>query len=307
MEGRNFDYGHQASDSKEGQMAKRALLTMAKDLYNLYITLNDHDDLPEWCHYKLATSRKDLSDITDYLTSKVMKHCLDKEMGYEDLRLEIKKSMVNDLLAESNLNEFFFGKKGKKKPDNSFSKEYLPKSAAHSDFRKDYQNQTVHFITTAREIARRIKSYERSNLDLDIIELFKGDVRLKVNLQVINTEILTLKRSIEEMQNNKSFKPKVTSARISPKKKSFFSRLFNSNESVYKEEKSNIEQLIKRCYEYMLDVEQYANRDLKQIIAFKDEKTLELLKTQLNEIYKTIFNFLNKVEKDYSITRNKER
>ena len=99
MQGRNFDYGHHMSDSKEGQMAKRALLTMAKDLYNLYMTLNDHDDLPEWCHYKLATSRKDLSDITDYLTSKVMKKCLDKEMGPEDLRLEIKKSMVDDLLS----------------------------------------------------------------------------------------------------------------------------------------------------------------------------------------------------------------
>ena len=93
MQGRNFDYGHQKSDTKEGQMARRALLTMAKDLYNLYITLNDHDDLPEWCHYKLATSRKDLSDITDYLTSKVMKMCVDKKMSTEDLRLEINKSM----------------------------------------------------------------------------------------------------------------------------------------------------------------------------------------------------------------------
>ena len=74
-----------------------------------------------------------------------------------------------------------------------------------------------------------------------------------------------------------------------------------------KEVKHYIEQLVKRCYKYMLDVEQYANRDLKQIIAFKDEKTLELLKTQLSEIYKTIFKFLNKVEKDYSVTRKQER
>jgi len=100
MQGRNFDYGHQKSDSKEGQMARRALLTMAKDLYNLYMTLNDHDDLPEWCHYKLATSRKDLSDITDYLTSKVMKMCVDKKMSTEDLRLEIYNSMSNDVLEE---------------------------------------------------------------------------------------------------------------------------------------------------------------------------------------------------------------
>lgn len=100
MEGRNFDYGRQKSDSKEGQMARRALLTMAKDLYNLYMTLNDHDDLPEWCHYKLATSRKDLSDITDYLTSKVMKMCVDQKMSVEDLRLEINNSMTNEVLEE---------------------------------------------------------------------------------------------------------------------------------------------------------------------------------------------------------------
>ena len=100
MDIRNFDYGSQPSDSKEGLMAKRSLLTMAKDLYNLYMTLEDTDDLPEWCHYKLATSRKDLSDITDYLTSKVMKHCLDREMSQEDLRLEIKKSMIDNTLSE---------------------------------------------------------------------------------------------------------------------------------------------------------------------------------------------------------------
>jgi|11_taG_2_1085331.scaffolds.fasta_scaffold04527_3 hypothetical protein len=116
MEGRNFDYGHQKSDSKEGQMARRALLTMAKDLYNLYMTLNDHDDLPEWCHYKLATSRKDLSDIADYLTSKVMKMCVDKKMSTEDLRLEIANSMTNGVLEEG-----FFDFLSKKKPKLSTS------------------------------------------------------------------------------------------------------------------------------------------------------------------------------------------
>jgi len=97
LSGRNLDYGKNKSDSKEGLMARRALLTMAKDLYNLYMTLNDQDDLPEWCHYKLATCKKDLSDITDYLTSKVMKHCLDNNITTKDLRLEIKKSMIKNL------------------------------------------------------------------------------------------------------------------------------------------------------------------------------------------------------------------
>lgn len=305
MQGRNFDYGHQMSDSKEGQMAKRALLTMAKDLYNLYITLNDHDDLPEWCHYKLATSRKDLSDITDYLTSKVMKYCLDKEMGPEDLRLEIKKSMVNDLLAENNLNEFFFNKKNKK-PEDTFAKNFLPKKAAHSDFRKDYQNQTIHFITTAREIARRLKSYKKSNLELNMIDMIKNDRRVMTNLEIIGVSIISLKNSIDEMQTRSSFNPKITSARISPKKKSFFSRLFSSNESISLEEDKNIKRLIQRCINYMTDDEQFTNRDIKQILAFKDEKALELLKSQLTEIYTTINSFIKKARKDYN-TKSLER
>jgi hypothetical protein len=302
MQGRNFDYGHQMSDSKEGQMAKKALLTMAKDLYNLYITLNDHDDLPEWCHYKLATSRKDLSDITDYLTSKVMKHCLDNELEPEDLRLEIKKSMVNDLLAENNLNEFFFGNK-KNNTKNSYEKDFLPKSAAHSDFRKDYQNQTIHFITTAKEIARRIQTYNQSNLDYDMINLFKNNRRLMINLDLTATNILSLKNSIDDMQRKKDLKPKVTSARRQPKKKSFFSRLFRTNESVFLEEKESIEKLINRCTDYMLSLEQNSNKDLKQILAFKDEKALEILKLQLDKIYSIINNFIEKVNEKYIVKK----
>ena len=306
MQGRNFDYGHQMSDSKEGQMAKRALLTMAKDLYNLYMTLNDHDDLPEWCHYKLATSRKDLSDITDYLTSKVMKHCLDKEMGPDDLRLEIKKSMVDDLLAESNLNEFFFGKK-KKGPANTtsrkFDREFLPKSAAMSDFRQGYQNQTVHFITTAKEIARRLNSYKSSNLSLDMIDYFKADVLAKTNLTLIRDHILSLINSIDELQ------PKVTSARKDiPKKKSLFSRIFRTDESVFREEKSNIKSLITRCIDFMLSEDQYVNRDLRQIINLRDKKSIAVLKSQLEAIYAVIDSFLeNKINKNYRIKDNRER
>ena len=93
MQGRNFDYGHQKSDSKEGQMASRALLTMAKDLYTLYCALNDGDDLPEWCHYKIATSRKDLGDVADYITSKITKLCIDKNMSQSELRLEIREKL----------------------------------------------------------------------------------------------------------------------------------------------------------------------------------------------------------------------
>jgi hypothetical protein len=132
MQGRNFDYGDQQSDSKEGQMAKRSLLVMAKDLYNLYITLNDNDDLPEWCHYKLATSRKDLSDITDYLTSKVMKICIDSSMSPQELKIEIRSSMLEDLLEEGNINEFFFKRDNIKK---DFTKEAVEFELTNNKFR----------------------------------------------------------------------------------------------------------------------------------------------------------------------------
>ena len=96
-ENRNLDYGHHKSDAREGLMAKRAMLTMAKDLYTLYCALNDGDDLPEWCHYKLATSRKDLGDVADYITSKITKLCLDKNMSKSELRLEVREVLIKNL------------------------------------------------------------------------------------------------------------------------------------------------------------------------------------------------------------------
>lgn len=110
-ENRNLDYGHRKSDAREGLMAKRAMLTMAKDLYTLYCALNDGDDLPEWCHYKLATSRKDLGDVADYITSKITKLCLDKNMSKSELRLEIREIMKKSVLEEG----FFDSFRSKKK------------------------------------------------------------------------------------------------------------------------------------------------------------------------------------------------
>ena len=110
-ENRNLDYGHHKSDAREGLMAKRAMLTMAKDLYTLYCALNDGDDLPEWCHYKLATSRKDLGDVADYITSKITKLCLDKNMSKSELRLEIREIMKKSVLEEG----FFDSFRSKKK------------------------------------------------------------------------------------------------------------------------------------------------------------------------------------------------
>ena len=93
MSGRNLDYGHTKSDSGEGKMAKTTLLTMARDLYNLYMLLEDLDDLPQWCHYKLAKSSADLATVNDYLTSKITKICLDRNMDMSDVKNIVKNSM----------------------------------------------------------------------------------------------------------------------------------------------------------------------------------------------------------------------
>ena len=96
MKGRNLDYGSQKSNSKEGEMAKRTLITMAKDLYDLYINLSDHDDLPEWCHYKLARSQNELEAVSNYLTSKIYKHCLDNSISFMALKEEVLKSIEKE-------------------------------------------------------------------------------------------------------------------------------------------------------------------------------------------------------------------
>jgi len=66
---------------------------MAKDLYNLYNVLDEEDDLPQWCHYKIAKSSVELSAVNNYLTSKIVKKCLDKNISEEDIRSYITISI----------------------------------------------------------------------------------------------------------------------------------------------------------------------------------------------------------------------
>ena len=94
MSGTNLDYGHTKSDSGEGKMAKTTLITMGRDLYNLYMLLNDQDDLPQWCHYKLSSAKDDLQDVADYLTSKIMKLCVDNQIPESVIRHHIRKAML---------------------------------------------------------------------------------------------------------------------------------------------------------------------------------------------------------------------
>ena len=68
--GRNFDYGSEKSDAKEGKMMKKSLLVMAKDLVELHKYLENQDDLPTWCHSYISVARDRLGVVKDYLTTK---------------------------------------------------------------------------------------------------------------------------------------------------------------------------------------------------------------------------------------------
>ena len=103
--GVNLDYGHIKSDSNEGKMVKRSLLVMARDLYSLYCALNNGDDLPQWCHYKIATSKKDLGDVCDYICSKIIQRQIDGNLTTKDITCEIKKVVKNNMLKEIKRNE----------------------------------------------------------------------------------------------------------------------------------------------------------------------------------------------------------
>ena len=93
MPGRNLDYGKTKSDAREGSMAKTTLLSMARDMYRLYTLLNDEDDLPQWCHYTLAKSSADLQTVTNYLSTKIAKACLDKNMTEDEVKTFISLSI----------------------------------------------------------------------------------------------------------------------------------------------------------------------------------------------------------------------
>jgi hypothetical protein len=71
--GRMLDYGHQKSDSNEGRMMRQALYEMAQYAQELHDILDDDDDLPQWCHYKIATARAGLGKVKHYLEYKLVR------------------------------------------------------------------------------------------------------------------------------------------------------------------------------------------------------------------------------------------
>lgn len=70
-DGRMLDYGDQKSDSKEGRMIRQQLYNMGQYANKLHDMLNDDDDLPQWCHYKIAVASNSLGKVKHYLEYKL--------------------------------------------------------------------------------------------------------------------------------------------------------------------------------------------------------------------------------------------
>jgi len=268
---------------------------MAKDLYNLYMTLNDEDDLPEWCHYKLATSRKDLSDIADYLTSKVMKHCLDNEIGPDALRLEIKKSIVDDILAENRLDEFFFKKKQNKKNASSHS-EYSKKYRNYGKLNNrkvGYINSVEQFSDTAYELAFLLKNYINTNAYHAIYrklnqydEIMSGFYSR--SLEAIPNHCKLVSNIIKEEQTDKAkrktrFEPVVTSARINPpkQKRGILSRIFGESRT---QDFEVLHKSMSKLLPYIEDSEENIRKEVKNLFLTKSTVDLNLIRTTLLKV-----------------------
>lgn len=215
--GRNLDYGSKKSDSHEGMTAKTTLLTMAKDLYELYCTLNDEDDLPEWCHYKLATSSKDLSDITDYLTSKIMKHCIDNKLSENNIRKIIKNNIINKNINEGLFDNIvsktkkIFSKKEKTTLDNQkkITLSYALKKCNFDNFKdKSYYNvilfinnyfQNISSVEFSSDFDKQVieDKYNKFNLIQDVIQNF---IYSNQKLE-LNEEISQMQRFLKKEEN----------------------------------------------------------------------------------------------------------
>lgn len=70
-EGLNLDYGSVKSDADEGKMFKSTLKRIIKNAQELEEAITNSDDLPQWCHYKLAYANENIRTIHDYLLQKI--------------------------------------------------------------------------------------------------------------------------------------------------------------------------------------------------------------------------------------------
>jgi hypothetical protein len=242
MSGINYDYSSSKSNSKEGEMAKKTLLSMARDLYNLYIHLKDEDDLPQWCHYKLAKSEDNLKTVTDYLINKITKHCLDNNISHNMLQKEVASSVRKDFINEG----FFDVFSGSNKVSldairNQITnvKEYKSLSffvtiaeslrVQHLNLnqlsrlsQKDYQIliDNAEKVNNVNYVKKHCNKFSMERLDVSSLET--ALINTKSMIRILEKQLLDAKASLKDRDENLRFKSKTTSAR--KKKKGLLNR-----------------------------------------------------------------------------------
>ncbi len=71
--GKMLDYGSVKSDSHEGRTMRQALYEISEYSRSLHDMLADDDDVPQWCHYKVAVARACIGKVKHYLEYKIKK------------------------------------------------------------------------------------------------------------------------------------------------------------------------------------------------------------------------------------------
>ena len=226
MNGRNLDYGSVKSDSREGSMAKSSLMTMAKDLYQLYCALHDEDDLPQWCHYKLAKSQNELQAVTNYLTSKIAKTCAQNDIALETITECASEAALRNIIQESlfsSVKDFVSGKRGKEKTrrktaslvrDHKALTQLIMRSQGEYRHLKDFYRVFTSLIQVSRIISllTRVKPETFAKLRTDLrdssrltrLGMMTSDIKESVAniklaaehlMRLLNTELATSDKS----------------------------------------------------------------------------------------------------------------
>jgi len=294
MKGRNFDYGSQMSNSKEGEMAKRTLITMAKDLYNLYTLLRSEDDLPSWCHYKLAKSQVELQSVNNYLTSKITKLCIDENIPKDHLSFQIQQNMNDECIAEG---IFDILTKRKNKSNTDVRKNLRRMHNPEINYKNNYVNETIKFINLSTKIAtiiRNISGDSSYELDKQTSKVPKDSISL---LKIVKDECVKIQNILKTRQK---FEPKITSARKNIKKTPWYKKL------IFREDYSiNTKNVFLSQLESLLDnVSMYFNKNvntehdlnrIRQLTVYSDQD-IDTLLEDLNFTIKTIRDFISKEE-----------